>query len=517
MKRALPRPLYRVTGTTLAAVVLAACGGHDDATAPTAKVSARQACAALSGKTVGGATLTAVAVAASGAVPTYCKVNGTLDPSLNFELRLPDAWNGKLYYGGGGGYNGSIPDLVLPALMQGYAAVASDSGHQAVGPDAGFALNNTFAAQLFGSLSVPTVMSTALEAVTAAYGSPPSKSYFEGCSGGGREALMAAERNPNLFDGIIARAPAYNWVGFAGQFHRTALALAVPGAQFSSAKLGLLSKAVRDACDAQDGIVDGIVSNPQACTFNPTSLRCAGGADAGDSCLSDAQLAVVNSWTPSASWANGTYTNAGWTLAGNENDPGAWPAWVTGNGNARNAVQYLFQDTTVKNYLARNPAQDSLTYAWESNLDTLYGMAALNDATNTDLRPFKKSNAKLILWHGGNDAALSPNATTAFYEAVKTAVGGQTAADEFVRYYMAPGVNHCEGGPGADQTDLLGALDAWVVKGTAPGTLSATKVSNGAVQASRPLCRFPQYPRYTGPANDPAAAALAASYTCTAP
>jgi hypothetical protein len=498
-------------------LMMVACGSNnDDAAAPV--VSAQQACATLSGKTIGGATLTAVVVAASGAVPTYCKANGTLAPSLNFEMRLPDAWNGKLYYGGGGGYDGSIPALVVPALTQGYAAVASDSGHQGSGLDASFALTDTFAAQLFGSLAVPTVMSTALKTVTAAYGTPPTKSYFEGCSEGGREALMAAGRNPNLFDGIIARAPGYNWVGFMGHWNRNEKAVAAPGGQINSAKLGLLAKAVRDVCDAQDGIVDGIVSNPQACTFNPASLRCPGGADTGDSCLSDAQLAVVNSRTSPAAFAGGAYTSSALALNGNEDDAAAgWGAWVTGNGDVRSALHYLFQDTTVKNYIARDPAQDSLTYAYESDLNSLYSMAALNDATNTDLRPFKNANAKLILWHGGSDPSISPQATTAFYQAATTAVGGQAAADEFLRYYVAPGVGHCEGGPGADQTDLLSELDAWVDKGKAPGTLSATKVVNGVTVASRPLCRFPQYPRYTGPANDATAAASAANYTCTTP
>jgi hypothetical protein len=487
-----------------------------DATQPA--VTAKVACESLSGKTLAGATLTGVVVPPSGNVPTYCKVNGTIAPSLNFEMRLPDAWNGKLYYGGGGGYDGSTPDLVLPALMQGYAAVASDSGHQASGLDASFALNDTFAAQLFGSLSVPTVMSTALKAVTAAYGSSPTKSYFEGCSNAGREALMAAERNPNLFDGIIARAPGYNWVGFMGHWNRNEKAVAAPGGQITAAKLALLSKAVRDTCDAQDGIVDGIVSNPQACTFDATSLRCAGGADTGDTCLSDPQLAVVISRTSPASFVNGTYTSFALPLNGNEDDSAAgWGSWVTGNGNVLNALHYLFQDTTVKNYLARDPAQDSLTYAFESNLSSLYSMAALNDATNTDLRPFKKANAKLILWHGGSDPSLSPKATTAYYQAMTNAVGGQAATDEFVRYYVAPGVGHCEGGPGADQTDLLSALDTWAVKGTAPETLSATRVASGVVQAARPLCRYPQYPRYIGPVNDPAAAALATNYACTVP
>lgn len=521
-----PLRVRRVALPLLSAMTLAGCwgGGDDDNTgAPTtgAAISADQACAALTGKTIAGASVTqAVAVAASGALPVYCKVDATIAPQLNLELRLPQQWNGKLYYGGGGGYNGAIPGLSggnLTALQQGYATVNSDSGHQGNGLSADFALDDPYAANLFGSLSVPTVMSSAREMLQAAYGKAPDRSYFEGCSNGGREALMAAQRNPNLFDGIIARAPAYNWVGFMGQFNRTAKAAAAPGGAFSAAKTALLAGAVRAACDAQDGITDGVVSNPQACSFDPATLRCAGGADTGDSCLSDAQLAVVQSWTSPAAWAGGTYTNAGWALSGNEDDPGAWGAWVTGNGNVQVALQYLFQDTTVKNYLARDRNQDSLAYTWDANPAALFGLAALNDATNTDLRPFKNSGAKLILWHGGNDSALSHKATTAYYQGVVNTLGGQAAADEFVRYYIAPGVDHCAGGPGADTTDLLTALDAWVTQGSAPGTLSAAKQAGGNTTFTRPLCRYPQYPRYTGPANDATAATQAANYTCTAP
>lgn len=506
--------------SALCSLLLSACASGDDETAPV--VTAQQACTALSGKTIAGATLAAVAVPASGAVPTYCKVNGTIAPALNFEMRLPDAWNGKLYYGGGGGYDGSIPALSLPALTQGYAMVASDSGHQGSALSASFALTDTFAAQLFGSLSVPTVMSTALETVTAAYGLPPSKSYFEGCSNGGREALMAVQRNPNLFDGVIARAPAYNWVGFMGAFNRTAKALAAPGGAFSTAKTALLAKHVRDACDALDGLNDGVVSNPAACTpalVNVAALRCAGGADTGDTCLSDAQLAVVTSWTTDAVFTgSGTFRNAGWNLTGNEDDPGAWGAWETGGGNVTGALQFLFQDTTVKNYLARDPAANSLTYApWDQNQNALYAMAALNDATQTDIRPFINSGGKLILWHGGNDGALSVNSTAEYVANMRNAVGA-TNADASTRFYVAPGVDHCAGGPGADSADLLTALDQWVTKGTAPANLTAEKRdASGALTFARPLCQHPQYPRYTGPANDAAAAKLATSYTCTAP
>ncbi|QQE08744.1 tannase/feruloyl esterase family alpha/beta hydrolase [Cupriavidus sp. ISTL7] len=515
---------HRIALTAVAMAALAACGDSDDdhKPGPSASANAAQACAQLAGKTIAGATVTAAAtVAANGPQPLFCKVNATIAPKLNLELRLPDRWNGKLYYGGGGGYNGSIPGIDVPtnltALKQGYATVNSDSGHSGNVLSADFALDDPHAAALFGHQSVPTVMSSARQMLQTAYGKAPERSYFEGCSNGGREALMAAQRNPDLFDGIIARAPAYNWVGFMGAFNRNAKALAAPGGMVNAAKINLLAKAVRDACDAQDGIADGVVSNPQSCSFDPAVLRCSGGTDAGDACLSDAQLAAVQSWTSPAVWANGAYSNAGWALSGNEDDPGAWSAWLTGNGNVNMALQFLFQDTTVKNYLARDRSQNSLAYTWDSNVAALANLSNLNDATNTDLRPLKNSNAKLILWHGTNDAALSFKATNAYYEGMVAAVGGQASADEFVRYYLAPGVNHCAGGPGADQTDLLAALDSWVTKGDAPGTLTATKENNGANAFSRPLCRYPQYPRYTGPANDAAAAAQASNYTCTAP
>jgi hypothetical protein len=514
----------RLAAAASAALMFSACGGDGDGALPAQTVSAQQACSALSGKTIAGATLTTAMVAASGAVPSYCKVTGTIAPALNFEIELPEAWNGKLYYAGGGGYNGAIAlQFAVPALSQGYAVVGSDSGHQGSIVSADFALTDAFAAQLFGSLSVPTVMSTALETLTTAYGAPPSKSYFEGCSNGGREALMAVQRSPNLFDGVISRAPAYNWVGFMGAFNRTAKALAAPGGALSPAKTALLAKHVRNACDGLDGIVDGVVSNRAACTpavANVSALRCAAGADTGDSCLSDAQLAVVTSWTTEAVFAGSpTFRNAGWSLTGNEDEPGAWGLWVTGTGSPFGAsLQYLFQDTTVKNYLARDPAANSLTYTpWDQNQNALYSMAALNDATNPDIRPFINSGGKLILWHGGNDSALSANTTAEYHANMRNAVGAANA-DASTRFYIAPGVDHCAGGPGADTSDLLTALDQWVTKSTAPGTLTAEKRNEaGATTFTRPLCQHPQYPRYTGPANDAAAAKLAASYTCTSP
>ncbi len=473
-------------------------------------------CGALAGRSLGGATISAAAVVpASAALAAHCKVSGLIAPKLNFEMRLPSHWNHKLHYGGGGGYNGSIPPVDAPALNAGYAQVSSDSGHQANALDASFALDDPLAARLFGSDSVPTVMNAATEIVRAHYGSRARRAYFEGCSNGGREALINVQRHPHLFDGVIARAPAYNWIGLMGAFNRTAKALAASGGAISTAKIATLSSAVRAACDGLDGVVDGVVSNPAACHFDPKTLRCPAGADAGDSCLSDAQLKVVGSWTSPVSFAGGTYSNTGWPLTGNEDASGAWDFWTTGTPALGGlSLQFLFQDTTVKNYLARNPAANSLTYDFDSNIGALSAMSALNDATNPNLHPFLAAGGKLILWHGGNDSALSIKSTTAYYQSVVAAMGGQSNTDQFVRFYTAPGVNHCAGGPGADTADLLTPLDRWVSHGRGPETLKARKLdANGATLLSRPLCVYPEYPRYKGK-GDPNAAS---SFKCTEP
>ncbi len=210
-----------------ATAFLRGCGGGNAGAPAAPGVDARQACATLQGKKIAGATVTAAAViAASAAVPTYCNVTAKVEPSLNFEMRMPDTWIGKLHYMGGGGYNGLIVPASVNALQKGFITIASDSGHQGNPLDASFALNDAYAASLFGSLSVPTVLSPALEMIKTVYGRAPSRSYFEGCSNGGREALINAQRHADLFDGIVAMAPAYNWAGVMGAFNRTARAVA---------------------------------------------------------------------------------------------------------------------------------------------------------------------------------------------------------------------------------------------------------------------------------------------------
>lgn len=540
----------------MVAVVVAGCGGGNEPVV----VSTEQACTTLAGKTIGGAIVASAAmVAASGVVPTYCKVKALIAPALNFEMRIPQTWNGKLHYGGGGGLNGVIPALYdapggggtdvdnhginLAALNQGYINISSDSGHAgkiagAEPADASWIANNPVAERLYAYAALPTVMHSTVELIKTAYGKAPSKSYFEGCSNGGREALIGAQRFPNLFDGVIARAPAYNFVAAIGTFQRNMKAtLPNPTLNFTPAKVALLSSAVRAACDADDGVVDGVVSNPAACTFDASTarstLRCPGGADTADSCLSDAQLSVVDTWTAPALFA-GKYAHAGWPLTGNESASGNWDQWLQASagpgapvGSA--ASQFLFAYAGIAGFIQRNPAMqplafldptasDTLRYDYESNPAALAAFSTEVDASDPDLRPYMNRGGKLLLWHGAADPALSVSNTSAYYRNVVATVGGQTSADSFARYYVAPGVNHCHGGVGADKSDLLAALDAWVVNGRAPSDLSAAKwAADGSADHTRPLCRYPRYPRYVGPVGDALAQRQASNYSCVAP
>jgi len=448
-------------------------------------------------------------------VPEHCKVSATIAPKLNFEIRLPVSWNSKLHYSGGGGFNGSIPPADISALNQGYIDVSSDSGHTGKSSlDGSFALGDPVALRLFSRLSVPTVASAAKLISESLYGTAPSRSYFEGCSNGGREGLMTALRFPTMFDGVIAKAPA-KFIASIENYQRTARLLArgpdsIPG----GAKLSLVSSSLMAACDALDGAADGIISNIAACHYDVSALRCSSGADEGDSCLSDGQIETIKTQTSRMVGGTGTphvTSHSPFALLGEVATPGGWGSWVF--GDPARTITGLFGASVVQNLLGGNPASSWVNYNFKANAPIVQAMADEIDVTDPDLNPFKSAGAKLLLWHGTADPAVPVQGTIDYYGAVTTAVGGQAAMDAFARLYLAPGVLHCGGGTGADQsTSLLPALDAWVTRNTAPADLQANRLnaSTGAPVLSRPLCRYPSFPRYKGSGN----INDAASYSC---
>jgi feruloyl esterase len=319
-------------------------GASDGGAAGAAPATAGSSCSSALEQTLPSASITgAMSVPPQAGNPGYCLVSARQGGSLNFQVALPDNWNHRLLFVGGGGFDGVIPDVSASpgTLAAGYAIVATDSGHQGTGAyptgDASFALDAD-ALTAFANSATHQVLPLARAIVSLRYGSPPDRVYFEGCSNGGREALIAAQRWPGDFDGIIARAPALNFTGGMTAFHRIAVLTGAKGGSITVGKLTTLASAELRACDDDDGVDDGIIGNPAACQFDPTTLRCAGPSE--DGCLTDAELATiagVRAETPlTYSQKDSLVVYPGWPV-GHESDATGWPVWITGTPSVHRA------------------------------------------------------------------------------------------------------------------------------------------------------------------------------------
>ncbi len=483
------------------------------------------------------------------ASPEYCKITGTIapvDPSapmITFQVNLPTAWNGKALQYGGGGFNGTLitglgpvvyapPGMSTP-LAQGYATFGTDSGHQAASlpePQA-FALNDE-ALENFAYASYKKVRDIAIEIVTKRYGRRPAKMYYMGASEGGREGLTMAQRFPNDYDGIISGVPVINWTGLQHAGHRTGLAQQ-GGGWLNPAKLGLVGLSVLKACDALDGLSDGIVGNYQACgsAFKAATLRCATGTDEGDLCLSGHQVAAVEGlhapFEFSFALAHGVRAYPGFGY-GAEAQPefaqrvtGTVAATFPARAGVAPGGLWAYGSATVRYFVLRNGEANPFSYSPDVHADRVRQVSALMDSTNPDLSAFAARGGKLIVKEHTADYAQSPFAGTGYYQSV-VAKMGQPAVDQFMRLYVTPGVGHGGGGvsgttgePIPQYVDLLGALDRWVERNEPPADLVQTAVEANPpfrVSASRPMCTFPTYPRYRG-VGDPK---IASSFTCIA-
>ena len=502
-----------VCATLCAAGLLAGCNGSDDNAPPVTPpaVSAQAQCDAFSGASVGGATLgTATLVAAATSVGEYCKVVGTIHGTLNFEVHLPSSWNNKLLYEGGGGWDGAI--TITPqspsGATAGYVLVASDGGRQGSNLDASSFLNNPTGQADFGYLSIHTVYEVAKQIVNQRYKADATHSYFEGCSNGGREALIQATRFPNDYDGIVVRAPAYTFTELFQAFVANGKALAAPGGQISDVKAALIGNTITAQCDALDGVADGIVSNQEACTFDPAVLRCTAG-DA-DTCLTDAQIATANTIYSELKAADGTSIYPGWGPGG---EGLGWPVWVTGTAVGGTGLQFQFGSGLIKYWVTGDATFDVLNFVPADYAPALLLSATTLDAT-PDLRSFFGQGGKMVLVHGTNDWAISYKGSIKYFNNVATAVGGVAARDASMEFFLEPGVQHCAGGVGADTVDLVDAVSKWRESGTKPSTqnIVAKKLdaTSGATQLARPLCAYPSFPKYKGGGDVNAAE----SYSC---
>lgn len=533
-----------------AAAALAGCAAQG----PLQSADPQAACAALAspiaaakiglpngGATIDSATLVAaapLAVAERGptpaslvtpATPQHCRVLGRIAPvdpkapPILFQVNLPTQWNGRSVMYGGGGFNGVlITGLALPPasrfdtpspLAQGYVTVGTDSGHQnqpGVPPQA-FALNDE-ALVNFAHASYKKVRDVSVELMQRAYARGPDKLYFVGSSEGGREGLTMAQRYPADFDGIFSRVPVINWTAL--QFAGTRNGLASMGdAWLRPASVKLVGDAVLAACDAADGVADGIVSAPAACKarFDVERLRCSGAAS--DACLTEAQIRAVKTlhapYRFDFELVNGVREYPGYGVSGEAapaNGPtGGWTAWWSGRAAPvlppvpDNGIAWFYGSGAIQYFYARDPNFDVRKTDPNAMKARVLEVSALMDSTHPDLSAFHARGGKLIVLEYMSDFAQSPYAGIAYVDSVVQRLGA-ARTNEFLRLYVAPGVDHVGSGAPAN-VDMLAALADWVERGRSPSGLQLVEQETKApfaVKRARPLCEWPKVTQYKG-------------------
>ena len=455
----------------------------------------------------------------------HCKVAGTIDGSIGFELLLPNDWNGKFVMGGGGGFVGSVQNQAQDGmsagptpLERGYATVGTDTGHTAPGTDASWARNDAQARENFAHRAVHRTAEVSKAFVADYYKHAVDRSYFFGCSRGGGQAMVEAQRYPEDFDGIIAAAPVLDWVGAMGAFVRDQQAIFPDPTHLESPVITadnrkLLATALKNTCDAQDGVTDGIIDDPLSCKFDPASLpRCTAGAAA--ECVTDPQLAAIKTVYRGLE-VGGERVYPGFPFGG-ENVPGGWDLWITQTNppalgpNLPN-LHYAFGTEFVKNFVFGDPAWSYAGYDFADWQTRTADVATLLNATDPNLGKFAGHGGRLILWHGWSDPALPATRSIDYYNSVAMQ---NPLVRLSARMFLLPGVAHCAGGLGPDRADWLTTLEQWVEKGVAPDQVLMTKNdAQGKVVMERPVCAYPLAARYNGSGD----ANRAASYTCVGP
>jgi feruloyl esterase len=474
-------------------------------------------CAAAAGLTAPDTQVTAITETASADHP-FCKITGTIQPiagsHIGFELWLPaGAWNGKFEMVGNGGYSSSIDTRAMAALLaKGYAVAATDTGHQ--GDDPSFAEGHPEAIDDWAWRAVHVTATTAKAIATAFYGRAPAHSYFSGCSTGGQQALMEAQRFPADFDGIIAGDPGNDRtrlnLGFLWMFEKTHMPDGRP--ILTADTLRLVNEAVLKACAGKDGGAPGdrFLTNPFACTFDPQSLRCAG-ADA-PGCLSDAQVAAVAAvYAGARNPRTGAPLYYGW-IRGSEAGEGyvkALPGWSLYWADPQHPAQPA-RLSFWRDWVFHEAGWSAERFDFDHDADRLATeLAPRIDAVNPDLSAFQAAGGKLIQYHGLADPVVPPMQSLAYARAVTART---PHAARFYRLYLVPGMLHCGGGEGPAVVDVQTALEAWVEQARAPQDLLGTKYADGRPVLQRPICAWPKQAVYRG-----GDATQAASFACRLP
>ncbi|MEZ5559945.1 MAG: tannase/feruloyl esterase family alpha/beta hydrolase [Pseudomonadales bacterium] len=434
----------------------------------------------------------------------HCRADGVIAGSIRFSVWLPDDWNGKFFMGGGGGMVGSVQNHALASLAQGYATAGTDTGHRSGGFESAWALGDQEAVLNYAYVAVHRTAEVAKAVIAGYYSDAPRRSYFLGCSNGGRQGMHSVQRYPDDFDGVVIGAPAFDFTDVGAAFVQITERMYpdpedLSAPVISPAKRELLAGAVLDACDADDGLADGIISDPPACDFDPQRLAC-DSADT-ESCLTGPELAAVQAVYGGPQRGAGPFY-VGYPV-GAENVDGGWGAWLAGSrdllGPGVPSMAYAFGMGLMRHFVYQDPSWTYQGYDWNRFEHDALPTASVLNAVSTDIRRFRGHGGKVLMYHGWADMALSANATVAYVESL---YAGDPSARDDVRLFMMPGMLHCRGGAGPDQVDFIGAIDAWVERDEAPERLLAAFADGSG---ARPLCPHPQRAVYRGgPDRDPA-------------
>ena len=450
----------------------------------------------------------------------HCKVTGIIGKDINFELLLPHDWNGKFVFGGGGGFVGSVVNTALGygVVEKGYATVGTDTGHQGHPNDASWAQNDLEAIVNFGHLAVHRTTVTSKALIEAYYQKEIDYSYFFGCSRGGGQALMEAQRYPDDFDGIVSGAPAYNWTeGLAGGMtHNQQLMFPnsneLGEALITKKDLQIVEDAILNACDEMDGIKDGILNNPMACDFDLSTLICEDGE--GENCLSSEKIAAMQSIYDGPKDKEGNSIFYGFPYGG-ENAIGGWFRWITGGldhlsdlddfqagvTTEHEAVpvpnlQYGFGPGVLKYMVFHDEKWTIDGYDLNNLIEDARFLAPTLNATDPDLTAFRNNGGKLLMYTGWSDAAITALGTIGYYEKV---LEFDPSAAEDVKLFMMPGVQHCIGGDGPSWVNWVDEIDKWVTSQEAPEQMPAYFIDEKMqVNGSRMICAYPNEAIYDG-------------------
>ncbi len=455
--------------------------------------------------------LSAVPVAATEDLPAFCSVRGYVRPAINFEIRLPEDWNGGFYMAGCGGFCGQLlsdasgfVNAMNHGLRRGYAAATMDGGHWGANSvDARWAYHDRLAEVDWGERAVRATAEVAQAVTTTFYGEAPAPRIFAGCSTGGRQAQMLALRSPGLFDGILNGAPAMDYTGLVASWMASVVQAntdADGGRIIGPGDVALIRDHVLAQCDAADGLEDGLISDPDACTVDWTPIACEAGADA--PCLSEAQIDTLTTWTET-----GAVNSAGDSLYPATVPLGSepfWGLWLTGFEGGGGALVPVFNQNFLQFMAFRDDPGEAFTsmdYDFDTHPEEVAFMGAIYNADTPDLSAFAEAGGRMITWHGLADAIVPHGKTVAWAEALRETHGEDL--DAVNRLFLIPGMDHCgiQPGPGitAAGFDPLSAMEAWLDTGAAPDALEITRHdSDGNVDWERPVCAWPARAEHDG-------------------